>query len=267
MERLMVVKLAAQGCTAELWMNGLPVARATPRAPQVLVSVHEAACVGANRLELVADVADQPGNAAPRRNATALQDMAARAQLLLPRMGSPIDETLTRTLAQLDWACPRGETLSLPVRRFQEAELPLRLPRWRWLDAPIVAQPGAELKLQAHTFVTGLARDLARGQFESFMTATRLRTEELALAYLRSPESEAARMREWLEQMFASSRLVWQPLTAEELQLRPLAGGRLLECLGGDGRHALTTVPDELGNTLALPLRLSVVEGRFYVLR
>ena len=115
--------------------------------------------------------------------------------------------------------------------------------------------------------MSGLARDLARGQTDSFMTATRLRTEELAVAYQRSPESEAARLREWLEQMYAVSRLVWQPLMPEEMRLRPLAGGRLLECLGGDGRAALTTVPDKAGDVLALPLKVSVVEGRFYVLR
>jgi hypothetical protein len=267
MERLMVVKLSVLGCSAELSMNGLPVARATPRAHQVIAPVHEAACVGPNRLELVVDVTDQPGPAATRRSATASQDMAVQAQLLLPRMGTTIDESVARTLTRMEWTCPRGEALTLPVRRFQEAELPIRLPRWRWLDAPVVAQPGAELAAQAHAFVTGLARDLSRGQFDSFMTATRLRTEELALAYLRSPESEASRMREWLEQLYASSKLVWQPLAPEEMQLRPLAGGRLLECLGNDGRNALTTMPDELGNTLAFPLRLSVVEGRFYVLR
>jgi len=99
------------------------------------------------------------------------------------------------------------------------------------------------------------------------MTATLLRTEEVALAYQRSPDAEAARLREWLEQMYAVSGLVWQPLTPEEMRLRPLAGGRLLECLGADGRAALTTIPDKAGNVLALPLKLSVVEGRFYVLR
>jgi hypothetical protein len=267
MERLMVIRLVAQGCNAELWLNGLPVASVSPQAPQVVVPVHEAACVGPNRLELVVDAAGQAGISSLRRTETALLDMAAQVQLLLPRMGTSIDESKTRTLARMEWTCPRGEALSLPVRRMHDAELPIRLPRWRWLDAPVVAQPSAELKLLAHGFVTGLARDLARGQCESFMAATRLRTEELALAYQRSPESEATRLREWLEQMYASSRLVWQPLAPEEVQLRPLAGGRLLECLGGDGRGALTTVPDEQGNTLVLPLKLSVVEGRFYVLR
>ena len=261
----MVIKLVAQGCTAEAWLNGMPMARVTPLAPQAVVPAHEVALAGANRLELV--IGPESGTANPAgASATAAHEMAAQVHLLLPRMGSAIDEAQARTLARLDWACAAGEPLALPARRLQEAELPIRVPRWRWLDAPVV-QPTAALRLQAHSFVGGLARDLARGQTDSFMAATRLRTEELALAYQRSPESETARLREWLEQMYASSRLVWQPLVPEELQLRPLAGGRLIECLGGDGRAALTTVPDKAGNSVALPLKLSVVEGRFYVLR
>jgi hypothetical protein len=265
MERLMVIKLVSHGCTAEAWFNGLPMALVTPLAPHAVVPVHEAAVAGSNRLELV--VGPQSGaQGAAALLQTAPHAMAARVHLLLPRIGSPIDETQVRTLAQLDWACAAGEPLTLPARQQQTADLALRFPRWRWLDAP-VAQASPELTQQAHAFVSGLARDLARGQTESFMMATRLRTEELALAYQRSPDAESVRLREWLEQMYASSCLVWQPLMPEQMQLRPLADGRLLECLGGEGRAALTTVPDKAGNTLALPLKLSVVEGRFYVLR
>ncbi|MDQ2736642.1 MAG: hypothetical protein M3Y55_17000 [Pseudomonadota bacterium] len=262
MERLMVIRLAGQGCTAEAWLNGLSVARVTPAAPLAVVPAHEAALVGANRLELVVGADD----AAAAALQTAPHAMAAQLHLLLPRIGGAVDETSARTLAQLEWTCAAGEALALPVRQVREADLPIRFPRWRWLDAPVV-QPTPALLRQAHAFVSGLARDLARGQTESFMAATRLRTEELALAYQRSPESESARVREWLEQMYAASRLVWQPLAPEDMQLRPLAGSRLLECLGRDGTAALTTMPDKGGNILALPLKVSVVEGRFYVLR
>jgi len=265
MERLMVVKLASQGCTAELWLNGLPVARVTPLAPDVVVPVHEAAVTGRNRLELVIGP-DTGAAAAAALLQTAPQAMVAQAHLLLPRMNTAVDEAASRSLARLDWACAAGEPLSLPARQIQEVDLPIRFPRWRWLDAPIVAVTPA-LTGQAHAFVAMLQRDLARGQTESFMTATRLRTEELALAYQRSPDSESARLREWLEQLYAGSRLVWQPLELAEMQLRPLVGGRLLECLATDGRAALTTVPDKTGDVLALPLRVSMVEGRFYVLR
>lgn len=263
MERLMLIKLVGQGCTAEAWVNGLPMARISPQAPEAVVPAHEAALTGVNRLELV--VGPESGGSAAAA-LPAPHAMAAQLHLLLPRLGTTVDETQARTLARIDWACAAGDPAVLPARQVQEPDLPIRFPRWRWLDAPVAPVTPA-LRVQAHAFVSGLARDLARGQTESFMSATRLRTEELALAYQRSPDSESARLKEWLEQMYAVSRLVWQPLAPEEMQLRPLAGGRLLECLGADGRAALTTVPDKAGNTLALPVRLSVVEGRFYVLR
>ena len=265
MERLMVVKLDGQGCTAEAWLNGLPVARVTPLAPLSVVPVHEAALAGANRLELVVGP-DAGAAGAAALLQTAPHAMAAQAHLLLPRIGHTIDEGQSRTLARLEWACAAGDPVTLPARRIQETELQIRFPRWRWIDAPVV-QPTPALVQEAHAFVASIARDLARGQTESFLAATRLRTEELAIAYQRSPESEAVRLREWLDQMYASSCLAWQPLAPDEMKLRPLAGGRLLDCVGGDGRAALTTVPDKTGNSLALPLKLSVVEGRFYVLR
>ena len=245
MERLMVVKLVGHGCTAEAWFNGLPLARVTPLATEAVVPAHEAALIGVNRLELVVGP-DAGASSAAALLQNAPHAMSAQLHLLLPRIGAAVDETHARTLAHLEWACAAGEPFSLPARQQHDADLPIRFPRWRWLDAPVV-QPTAAVTQQAHAFVSGLARDLARGQTESFMTATRLR--------------------EWLEQMYAVSRLVWQPLRPEEMRLRPLAGGRLLECLGGDGRAALTTVPDKAGDVLALPLKVSVVDGRFYVLR
>lgn len=261
----MVIKLAGQGCTAEAWLNGLPMARITPLAPLAVVPVHEAALAGANQLELVVGPDSGAAKAAAQLQ-TAPHAMVAQVHLLLPRMGGAVDESQARMLAQLEWTCAAGEPLTLPVRQRQVVDLAIRFPRWRWLSAPVV-HPTPALRQQAHAFICGLARDLARGQTDSFLAATRLRTEELALAYQRSPESEIARLHEWLEQMYASSSLVWRPLTPEDLQLRPLADSRLLECLGADGGAALTTMPDKAGNILALPLKLSVVEDRFYVLR
>lgn len=261
MDRLMVVKLVADGCAAEAWLNGLPMARVGPLAPQAMVAAHEAVLEGPNRLELLVSV--DGGAATPP---AAPHDMAAHAHLLLPRLGAAIDEGQARTLADVAWSCAAGERLALPTRQRCDAELPIRFPRWRWLDAPVL-QPSPALAQHAYDFVAGLGRDLARGQTAGFLEATRLRTEELAAAYQRSAESETARLREWLEHLYASQRLVWRPLAPQDMQTRLLAGGRLLECLGADGRAALTTMPDKEGAAVSLPLRLSLVEGRFYVLR
>jgi hypothetical protein len=241
------------------------MARVTPLAPLTVVPVHEAALAGANRLELVIGP-DSGAAQASARLQSAPHPMAARVHLLLPRIGGVIDESRARALAQLEWACETEEPLTLPSIQSQQIDLAIRFPRWRWLDAPVV-QPTLALARQAHAYIWSLARDLSRGQTDSFLAAARLRTEELALAYQRSPDSETLRLREWLDQMYASSAMVWRPLAPEEFRLRTLADGRLLECLSADGSAALTTLPDKLGNSLALPLKLSVVEDRFYVLR
>ena len=107
MDRLMVIKLVGQGCTAEAWFNGMPMARITPTAPQAVVPAHEAALAGSNRLELVV-APDGGAEHAAALLQTAPHAMAAQVHVLLPRLGRPVDENEVRTLARLDWACDAG---------------------------------------------------------------------------------------------------------------------------------------------------------------
>lgn len=266
MERLMLLQLQAQGVAAEAWLNGVMVARAGPGRPLVSVPVHEYALAGRNQIEL--RIAPRPPDQQdlPPELHWAEQPLIAAASILLPRIGAPADELQARSLATCSWSADEGDAIRLPDVETVEVDLPLKFPRWRWLDAPPV-EPGAALRLQVLAFLQQLALDLARGQTESFLAATRLRTEELALAYQRSPDQELLRLRSQLERLYAAKRLQWQPLQASGLQLRALAGGRLLECLDAQGEPALRTAPDAGGSLLALPLRLAIVEGKIYVLR
>ena len=52
---------------------------------------------------------------------------------------------------------------------------------------------------------------------------------------------------------------------ADQLLLRPLAGGRLLECLTPDGRPVLHS--PVAGGRIDWPMRLAFIEGRFYAIR
>lgn len=260
MERLMMLQVQAQGCIAEAWLNGIAVARATPARPRVDLPVHEYALAGANRLELLINPeAREPLLVAPA-------ELAASARLLLPRLGAPADPASARSLAECGWSLAAGQSAEAPLIAHVEVDLPLAFPRWRWLDAP-PAQVGKPLEQQALAFVQSLALDLSRGQVESFMNATRLRNEELALAYQRDPASEQARLRNALLQGYAAQALQWPLPKAEDFRLRPLAGGRLLECLGPELAPALQSAPDTQGRRWAMPLRLAWVENRFYVLR
>lgn len=271
MERLLVIQLQADGCEAEAWLNGFPVARVDAARPRSTVPVHEYTLAGENRLELVLfpRPAAEPAALAPAPLAC-VSDGHQRAHLrvLLPRVGSPADETQARSLAQLDWTPVADTPFVAPLRLAQDVTLPIGFPRWRWLNAPPMPAPlPPALVAQALAFVTTLADDLSRGQTDSFMNACRLRTDELAQAYQRDPETERARLRDALAQAYAEQALPWPAPAAAEFALRPLAGGRLFEALRTDGTPALQSAPGADGRVHALPLRLAAVEGTMYVLR
>jgi len=269
MERLLVLKLDAVDCEAEACLNGVPLARVNAARPSAIVPIHEYTVAGPNQLKLViwprpaVTPEDPPLPAEPR---VADGRRLVQLRILLPRVGSMADESTARTLAQLDWAPPEGEAYQAPLVLAQDFGLPVSFPRWRWLDAPAV-EDVPSLHSQALAVVQGLARDLAAGQPERFLAATRLRTEEIAIAYQRRPEDETRRLRDHLTSLHAEGRLKWPPLTPEALVLRPVADARLLECLGADGRPALSSAPDDQGRSVMLPLRVTAVEGKLYVLR
>jgi hypothetical protein len=274
MERLLLLRIEAAGCQAEAVLNGVPVAsvdgRTVPGTHVACVPVHEYTLAGSNRLALVINPhpAGLPTNQPPPPPAPNVADGQTwvKLRLLLPRQGQPASENSARTLAQIDWALPENEVYETPLLLPQTVDLPVTFPRWRWLDAPVV-EVTPTLKMQALAFVQRLAIDLSRGDPDSLIAAARLRFEELALAYQRDTAVDVTRFRAHVQQLSASKTLRIVPPTVADLVLRPVADGRLLECLSPTGQPILRTVPTDAGASHAWPLKLAVVDGQFYVLR
>ncbi len=267
MERLLVVRADVRECDAEVLLNGIPLARLDAARPRVTVPVHEFTIAGQNQLELVIWPHPAVAREVPAKLALVSSGrLSAQVRVLLPRIGTATDEGSARGLAQLDWAPAAGAGYEAPHVLSQNVTLSVNFPRWRWVDAPPL-EPTPDLTARVLGFVQGLARDLAAGHPEHYIAAARLRIEELAQAYQRRPEDEAARLHQHFLALHEAQRLNWMPLEAEGFRLRPLAGGRLLECLDVSGAPALRTAPDKLQRELFLPLRVSVVDGKVYILR
>jgi hypothetical protein len=269
MERLLTLKLDVLGCEAEALLNGVPLARANAARPRALVPVHEYTLPGANRLELViwpAPAVAPEGERPPPLKLKADGSTRASVRILLPRIGNSVDESSARSLIQIEWALPAGETYEAPLRLQHDGNLPVNFPRWRWVDAPL-ATPTPALREQVLALLLGFQADLSAGNTAAFLGAVRFRAEELAIAYQQPMDVLLDRLRDHLEQLHQSGRLKWIELTPETLALRRLAGGRLLECLTANGEAALRTEPDEHGRACAFPLRLAAAENKLYVLR
>lgn len=265
MDRLLVLRLRSRGVPAEAVLNGIPLARTGRAGGDISLPVHEFIVAGPNRLELVVWPAPVLPGAPTAEPYVADGQATADAALLLPRDGVAASDTAARVLLQASWAGVDGDVVRPPVSVSQEADIPVGFPRWRWLDAPKVDDV-AGLRGAAATFLQDIAISLARGDPEHLVTVAKLRFEELSLAYQRPPAEDLARWRARV-QLLHAQKAVRPPLpTAETLHLRPVADGRLLECLAGDGQPALRCArPD--GAQLFWPMRLAAVDRRFYPLR
>lgn len=268
MERLLILRLECSGCRVEALLNGVPIvtAAAAPGAAPAVRSapVHEYTLEGANELELQVEPA-LPG-AAPAPPEPRLADGRAWAhlRLLLPRSGTLAHPERARMLASIEWAPAATEVYEAPLVLRSRIALPIAFPRWRWLDvAPVPESPGLASAVAA--YLLPLALGLARGDAEPLVLASRLRLEELALAYQRPLADEVGRLRRYVQTLHARQPLAPPLPSARTLLLRRIAAGRLVECLGADGRPWLRS--PVAGGSVDFPLRLAQIEGRFYVLR
>ncbi len=270
MERLLVLRLEALGCSAEALLNGVPLLRVGGEQMVASMPVHEFTLAGANEIELIINpqpVSESVLQGTELAGEPRLSDgkLGASLRLLLPRVGGIAHPANARTLATLDWAPALDEVYRAPTRLRQAVELPIAFPRWRWLDAPVIAVTPA-LKDQLADYLLNIALGLAKGNPEPLIQASRLRLEELAQAYQRKLADDVGRLRGHLLQMHASQALKPSLPVSSKMLLRPVAGGRLLECLAPDGGPLLRSACAG-GGQMMWPLRVSAIGGEFYVLR
>ena len=175
MERLMMLRLWAKGCAVEAHLNGLCVASVGPEGGCVTLPVHEYALQGRNRMSFVAGAMPLAG-AAPAQPRRARGDLAVQVTLALCHTGQSPADPNAQSLSQLSWAPAVDEQHDWPFSFSRDVELPVRFPRWRWLDAPTVNLGPALDRLVLET-LQGLALDFQRGDAESYLQLSRLRTE------------------------------------------------------------------------------------------
>lgn len=268
----MCLHAQSSGEPIEVLVNGVPVLALPAGVGSQAVTVHEFLQNGSNRITLV--VAPAPlaqavaAPDAPAQPRLATRAGYARARLVLLRQGKCLADEAVRVLAEVSWGVEEGTSFDAPTVQHQDLELPVGFPRWRWLDAPLL-NPGPQ---ERHTILATLQRlafDLSRGDPESFLAACRLKLEEVDQAYQRPAGEGAAALREQVQQLWKAGALATlEPPTADKLLLRPVAGGRLLDCLNPMGAPVLSSLNDDitLGN-MGWPLRLTLIEGKVYVLR
>ena len=266
MDRVLMLRCSAVACAVELRLNDIVVARLGSAGGVLCLPVHEYVLAGENRLTATINptaAGSLDGRPTPMLAPT---DCALSVRLLLPRVAQIGSESHARTLAELDWAVPEGEVFRAPLVISTDAILPIKFPRWRWLDAPVIEDLDL-VKPLVSAYLQGIAVALAQGDVEVFVAASRMRLEELAQAYQRPLIDVTERLRSRLKLLHATHALRMVIPSEQELNLIPCAGQRMLECTVQGGEPALRTQVGERGAYSAWPVRVAVVEGSCHVLR
>jgi hypothetical protein len=206
MERLLMLHLQAGACSAEVLLNGMPIAYVGPEGGHACLPVHEYTLTGKNRLELVAGrrvpgqarAVAAAGRAGADLGPARVSCSRARAKRRRPRRaGAGIGRMA---------GAPRARATTRPATQTKDVDLPVNFPRWRWLDAPPIGI-NAAVQRQVLEFLQQLALDLGRGDPESLLAAAKLRFDELAVAYQRTTTEGVQRFRDHLQQLYAAKAL------------------------------------------------------------
>ena len=100
MERLLMLHLQAGACSAEVLLNGMPVAHVGTEGGHACLPVHEYTLTGKNRLELIVGGA-APGQPSPSQPRVAMVPTWARARLVLARQGRSAADPDVRVLVSV----------------------------------------------------------------------------------------------------------------------------------------------------------------------
>jgi hypothetical protein len=266
MERVLMMLGRASGCSAEVWINDIPVAAMGATVGDVSLPIHEYILAGDNTITLVIDPVfphDPEFASTPK---LAASEAYAHVRLLLPRVGELCSQNTARTLFEFGWTVAEGEIYQAPLVHNNQVMLPIKFPRWRWMDAPKIDDFSQE-KAKITAFLQRIAVAMAQGEFEPLITASQLRLEELAVAYQQPVETVKSRFLSRLKLLHATKALKMTIPTLSELVLRPCANMRLVETLTADGSPMLKTLPAADGSRTAWPVRIAMVNGQCHIFR
>ena len=232
-------QLEVEGCTAELWLNGIPVSRivsSPTRIPIENIAVHQLIVPGTNMLEVLIEPGESPSVArTDRREVRFEKKLGATARLIRFREGVPGQVSEGELLSETSY---RWEDDSVPARIFPESsamqvEMGAAYGRWAWQDAPDLVM-GDALRQEANHVLAEIEAAIVGMHTQRFWDLTELQVRDVMRAY---PAVTEEYLRSDLETMFGAYRNAPRPVlprAVENQDYRLVAGGKMLQCIDRD---------------------------------
>jgi hypothetical protein len=262
-------QLLAEGCTAELYLNGIPTSRIHPdRLPNESVDVESLIIPGRNRLELLVEPGSHPSVARTEaRHLDLGPEVVAVGRLMRYRDGEITDDRgdkLVEVRFERDPDQRGGRTV--PISYSAEVDLGPANGRWAWQDAPVLTLDEA-LVAEACTVLDQVREAWASRSPSALWALSGRHVADGVRAYPHLGEDGLrGLLAEMLAQYENTPEFVF-PRVPEEHDFRLVAGGRLLECVDRDWYPSVRFKSPATGNAVPFAVFLARLDGQLVVAR
>ena len=266
---VVLAQLEAYGCTAELYLNGVPVCRLTPEhVPLRNSAVEQLLIPGRNWMELLVEPGSTPSIARTERRELPFREIRAVARLLRFEDGAIGHKEGGQLLGatQVLWMEGDAPTREFPVLNSVEIEMGAAKGRWGWQDAPPMRM-SQRLWDDALAVIEEVEAAMRAGDEDRFWRLTELQLQDMLRAY---PAVSRDDMWEDLKRRMQTygrrdDAVFERDPTQHDFRL--VSGGRLLELVDKDWSTSVKIRNPKTGNPLPFRIMLANIGGVLRIIR
>ncbi|MBW2522815.1 MAG: hypothetical protein JRI23_01505 [Deltaproteobacteria bacterium] len=262
-------QLAVEGCTAELYLNGIPITRVTPRprVPVENVAVEQFLVPGTNHLTLVVEPGSKPSQARTEYREMEYRPLEAWGRLLRFREGVPAEVEHGELLGEVSviWADGKPARRTVPIEESTGIELGAAHGRWDWQDAPKLVLDDA-LVDEACAVMDELAMAIRTGHTGLWWQHIELQARDVQRAYPAITEAYIrGEMASDVQEYGGIDPVV--PRDRSRHDFRLAGGDRLLQLVDEDWTSSLEVLDPGSGAPVAYRLMLARIGKTLRVVR
>lgn len=264
-------QLEVSGCTAEFWLNGVPVTRIdrTPgRVPIENVAVMQLLVPGTNMLEIVVEPGSTPSVARTEKRELPFEKMSAVGRLIRFEEGASglVEEGHLITEVVFRWDDPSvNERMMFPKGSGMQFEMGAAFGQWDWQKAPDLVLDDA-LVAEARAVLDEVEAALRAYDEKRFWELTELQIKDVLRAY---PALSEAAMRSELTTLMDHVKQSKDPVFPRDPadhDFRIVGQGKLLQCIDKDWTTSFE-VRDPAGDALPYRIMLARIDGKLRIVR
>jgi len=262
-------QIQAEGCTAELYVNGIPVSRIDPdRTPFESVAVEQHLIPGRNRIEVLVEPGPHPSVARTEGRYADLGAATAVGRLVRFADGVFAEPSRGDVLVEVkfepdpDHPGPRV----FPASVSTEVDLGPANGRWAWQDAPVLELDEPTVA-EAARVLDAIAAGYQSLSAQTLWALSELNIKDTLRAY---PALDEAALRADLElilQHYGQKPERVHPRAADQHDFRVVAGGRMIECVDRDWKPSLRLKDPDDESAIPYPVLLARIDGRLGIVR